>query len=29
MRSATAITYHKAFGEVGRATASPEMLRAA
>jgi hypothetical protein len=27
MRSATAITYHKAFGEVGRATVSPEMLQ--
>jgi hypothetical protein len=29
MRSATAVTYHKAFGEVGRSTASPDMLKAA
>jgi hypothetical protein len=27
MRSATAVTYHKAYGEVGRTTASPEMLK--
>jgi DNA-binding transcriptional LysR family regulator len=26
MRSATAVTYHRTFGEVGRATASPDML---
>jgi hypothetical protein len=29
MRSATAVTYHKAFGEVGRSTASPDMMKAA
>jgi hypothetical protein len=29
MRSATAVTYHKVFGEVGRSTASPDMLKAA
>jgi hypothetical protein len=28
MRSATAVTYHRSFGEVGRATASPDMLAA-
>jgi hypothetical protein len=28
MRSATAVTYHRAYGEVGRATASPDMLTA-
>ena len=28
MRSATAVTYHRDFGEVGRATASPDMLAA-
>lgn len=28
MRSATAVTYHKQFGEVGRSTASPDMLAA-
>jgi len=29
MRSATAVTYHRTYGEVGRATASPDMLEAA
>lgn len=29
LRSATAVTYHKAFGEVSRSTASPDMLLAA
>jgi hypothetical protein len=28
MRSATAVTYHRDFGEVGRSTASPDMLAA-
>ena len=28
LRSATAVTYHKAYGEVGRSSASPEMLAA-
>lgn len=28
MRSATAVTYHRDYGEVGRATASPDMLTA-
>lgn len=28
MRSATAVTYHRQFGEVGRSTASPDMLAA-
>ena len=28
MRSATAVTYHRTFGEVGRSTASPDMLAA-
>jgi hypothetical protein len=28
MRSATAVTYHRAYGEVGRTTASPDMLAA-
>lgn len=28
MRSATAVTYHRDYGEVGRATASPDMLAA-
>jgi hypothetical protein len=27
MRSATAVTYHKLYGEVGRSTASPDMLQ--
>jgi hypothetical protein len=29
LRSATAVTYHRAFGEVGRSSASPDMLLAA
>jgi len=29
MRSATAVTYHRTYGEVGRSTASPDMLEAA
>ena len=29
LRSATAVTYHKSFGEVGRSTTSPDMLLAA
>jgi hypothetical protein len=29
MRSATAVTYHKVFGEVGRSTANPDMLKEA
>lgn len=29
LRSATAVTYHRLFGEVSRSTASPDMLRAA
>mgnify|MGYP006147803057 CR=1 FL=1 len=29
LRSATAVTYHRAYGEVGRSTASPDMLLAA
>ncbi len=29
MRSATAVTYHRAYGEVGRSTANPDMLEAA
>ena len=29
LRSATAVTYHRAYGEVGRSTASPDMLAAA
>jgi hypothetical protein len=28
MRSATAVTYHRSYGEVGRSTASPDMLAA-
>lgn len=29
LRSATAVTYHRKFGEVGRNSANPEMLEAA